>query len=61
MGLQPFGATVQRTDPVTGNQPSALCGTSSAAQMHLVLGEAVKIRRTTFGPCTPISSIPAHY
>ncbi|HYS05798.1 MAG TPA: hypothetical protein VEW47_11460 [Candidatus Dormibacteraeota bacterium] len=56
-------ATVARVDPINGTaaSPAVTCNTSAASTLNLVLGEAVRIRRTSAGVCTPLSSIPAHF
>jgi len=54
-------ATITRVDPVNGNQPPVTCNTSGASALNLVLGEAVKVRRTSAGPCTSLTSTPAHF
>lgn len=50
-------ATVQRLNPVSGAFTQVQCGTTTAATLTLVLGEAVAIRE----PNGPLSFIPAHF
>ncbi len=61
LGLSAGGAVVTRVDPINGNQPPVTCGTPAGGLLNLVLGEAIKVRRTGTGACTPIASIAAHF
>jgi len=59
-GIPSGQATIVRVAADTGVVTSGLCGFSTA-NYNLVLGEAVKFRRTSAGPCTRLSFIPAHF
>jgi len=61
LGVPTLGAVITRVDPVNGNTPPVSCNTAAAGNLNLVLGEAIKVRRTSAGPCTPIASIAAHF
>jgi len=62
LGLPPGpSATITRVDPVNGNQPPVTCNTAAAAALKLVACEAVKVRRTSAGPCTCIVSILRYF
>jgi len=61
LNLPTGGAVITRVDPVIGNLPPVLCNTAAAANLNLVLGEAIKVRRSGGVPCAPIASIAAHF
>ena len=54
-------AAIGRIDAATGAPANAVCGTPAATSLNLVLGEAVRMRRTSAGPCTSLLATPAHF